>query len=228
MDTTNSQNRPNQNTFSNNANVSDKHLDFVQPKPQQYINPNNFQKVLNNQNQVQQTPVQQQQPGQMQRPPQQQLQNQLPAQPVQPSPIRQSTPVAPQQKTIPQMQIDSHYDELKKEAKINATVNTHEILKLGLYVVPIIALFVHLLKSTDDKEVLWHARQSLVAQGVWFMVIIVLTLLDAPIFSSTLLTIWRIAGYLILIFAGAQAYLGQRYHIPLAYDIGKNFIEEKN
>jgi uncharacterized membrane protein len=239
-------NAVNGNTFSNNPNVSDKHVGYVnqgvvpasQPQPQQqiqtrpnptaavqqplpqqpvnnatpvqqqqFINPNNFQEVLGAKN-VQYpegsrpTPVQ-----------------------VRPQDLTQAT-----ETKIPQMPIQD-YNNLKnpqpqQQSQSQPISNRNEVLKLVIYILPVIALFIQVFRTSNDKDVIWHTRQSLVIQGIWFTVMLVLTVMDAPIFSGILLTLWKFFGYGLLILAGANAYNGKRYQVPVAYDIGKSFIEE--
>jgi uncharacterized membrane protein len=218
-------NQPNSTNFSSDPNISDKHIPFVnqanpsavnpnQVQPQstgnvntlelqreQYINPNNFQKVLN----------QTAQPGVAQQQNQTQPANNLsPDGSIPPLPVQYSekvmNPVAP------------------KVAK-----KGNEVLKLVVYVVPVLAIFILLLKSIDDEDVLWHVRQSLLTQGVWFGVLIALNLVfgNAPIISTYGISLWNLIMFVSLILAGVQAYSHEKFHIPVIYEIGKSFIENE-
>jgi uncharacterized membrane protein len=238
---------PNQNVPQNSVNqggnfpagnnFSDKHTGYatqVQPggatspqpaaQPPQYLNPNNFQQVL----------------GPSQTVPAQQNPNSQP-QPInqQAAPLTQNQPLnnpkqALEPQPLPQLDVANHYDHLKQQATVtNKTTSNsndeqkHDLVKLLLYIIPLLAIFIHVLHPFNDKEVKWHARQSLIAQALWFLVIFVFNLLNIPFFSQILNAIIRIGGYGFMIYAGAQAYNHIRYKIPVVYEIGKGFIDEK-
>ncbi len=169
------------------------------------INPHNFEKVLGQENVVR--PVNQQLTPEERR--------------MQSLEISQNLKGA-----LPPVEIG---DEYKRNIPVNTQIvlNRNEVLKLIIYVIPFIAILFQLVKPIDDKDFKWHIKQSLVAQGVWFFVMIVLNLLDIYILSTVGLTLWKLLGYITILITGALAYNGQRMHIPIAYDLGKNFIEEK-
>ncbi len=225
----------------------------VQPNGQEvYINPNNFQKVLGNeavQPTAQQSsnpqvveihpmqnqpapapqPVPVQQPVQVQPLPQHAVEQPSSYQQVPPPP----TNFAPQQPVNAQtvrsqvapLDVSQYHQAPPSNPTIKVEINSHELLKLIIYVVPVVAAFVLLFKSVDDEEVLWHTRNSIVFQALWFTVWLVLKLIDAWILSDYILGIINVVCYVTLIYAGIQAYLHKRYHIPVSYEIGKSYIE---
>lgn len=235
----NNQNNVNNRTnFASGSDVSSRHQNLAKQNPQpspsandsQYLNPNNFRQILG-QNEKSQ-PAAQQAP--------------LPPQPQQP--VKTSTPPASpvsQQKATSEQDIHQEYLKQLKTASIPAmptqeildkklinqkeanAVKGNETLKLVVYIIPIIGIFILVLRSVTNKEVMWHVRQSLVAQAIWFAVLIVLRLLDLPIISDVGATLWNAACYILLVIAGVQAYNNQRFNIPVAYDIAKDFIEGK-
>jgi uncharacterized membrane protein len=218
----NLQNNVNPNNIPQGSNVAQKHAPLVNQStqttaPEQYINPNNFQKVLGVQpNSAPQTPNIN--PNQSQIPPQN------PNPPIDAQDLRGA---------VPQMPVNQFYKPVQNQPQprvqnTNQPKSNNDIIKLVIYAVPIIAIFIHLLKSIDDEDVLWHSRQSLVGQGIWFAVLIILRFIDAPIISNYGPMLVNIAAYGLLVFAGIKAYDHQRYNIPVVYDIGKNFIDNKN
>jgi len=126
---------------------------------------------------------------------------------------------------IPTMPLNE-YENLK-DIKTTTPDDKHAVIKLVMYIVPIIGVFALVLRSFTNKDVLWHIRQSLVIQLLWFSVMIFLSILNAPIISGIILTLWKLFGYGVLLLAGIQAYNGGKYEVPVVYDIGKNFIEDK-
>lgn len=162
---------------------------------QQYLNPNNFQSVL---------------------------QNNQPQAEIEPTTATSEIP----DPTIPPMPIQ-YSETVMKPKEEKGDLSKYEVLRLIVYAVPVFAIFILMLKSIDDEDVMWHVRQSLVAQGVWFAVLIVLTLIDAPIISFYGSKLWSIVCYGALIIAGIQAYNGERFRIKILYEIGKEFIEDK-
>ena len=124
--------------------------------------------------------------------------------------------------------IEAQYKALQESAiKTNKKVkNEYDLIKLVLYTVPVIAILFLIIKPINNYDVKWHTKQSLVAQGIWFLVMIILNVIHAYILSSLGLTLWDILCYGLLIIAGISAYNGNRFHIPVVYEIGKSFIEE--
>ncbi len=121
-----------------------------------------------------------------------------------------------------------HYDQLQKQ-NTKLEIDTHEILKLVLYVIPVIAVFIIIFKAPNSEEVLWHARQSVIAQVFWLLVLYILNGTGAPLIAGngfTLATLWNIICITNLVYAGAQAYLGKKHKIPLVYDIASGFIDQ--
>lgn len=119
------------------------------------------------------------------------------------------------------------YPHLENQSR-NITINTYEILKLCIYIIPTLPVFLLLLRSVKDKEVMWHARQSLIGQLIWLVVLFVLNAFNAPLISGngiTLATLWNILLIGTLIYAGSQAYLGRRWAIPVIHEIGITYIE---
>lgn len=202
----NTQNQINRNTFSQNPNVSDKHIQFmkkdyvmkkdygmeVNQSQEQYLNPNNFQNIPN--------------------------QNPTPEQQLTPDQVKRQ---------VPQMPVEKEYKEaLSKPAEVSALKqNKHEVIKLVVYVVPIIAIFVLMLRSIDDEDLMWHVRQSLAMQGIWFSVLIILNLIQAPILSTYGPRLVDIGAYILLLIGGINAYNGEKYRLPVIYEIAKSFIE---
>jgi uncharacterized membrane protein len=238
MPNQNQTNQPNNPQFNQNPNVADKHMQFVnqvqpqqnqqavplqqpqrtvptqpqapvqqvpQQQPAQYINPNNFQQVLGQQ------PQQRQQSTNAQSP--------VGAMPQPAQPASQLNPDAP----IQPLQVQYSETVMKPAAQKDA--DKHEVMRLVIYAVPLFAMFILLLKSIEDEGVMWHVRQSLLTQAVWFSILIVLSLLDLPIISTYGLNLWNIACYALLIVAGAQAYSNQKFLIPVVYEAGKSFID---
>lgn len=180
----------------------------------QYLNPSNFQSVLGEKN--------------VQHPPEVQKEVDFQRQ------IQNQTINSNLRTQIPQIQFTEDYTlkepvpdyAAPKPLRVDES-QRNETLKLVVYVIPIIGIFFLLLKVIPDKDFMWHVKQSLVAQAVWVMVIVILGLLNIPIISGIGLTLWKFGGYCILVYAGIMAYLHKKYEIPLAYDLGKGFIEEK-
>lgn len=122
------------------------------------------------------------------------------------------------------------YDKLET-TNTKIEINTHEILKLCIYVIPAFPIFILLLKFTNDDEVLWHTRQSTLAQTLWLIVLYILNSMNAPLISGsgfTIATLWNFICIGFLIYAGAQAYMGKKYRIPLVSEIGTGFIDNKS
>ncbi len=111
-------------------------------------------------------------------------------------------------------------------------INTYDILKLCIYIIPGISILLILFKLIRDELVMWHARQSVLTHVIWLLVILILNnVINLPLISGggfSLSTIWNILLIGILIYAGAQAYIGKKWTIPVIYDLGLNFIEGKN
>jgi uncharacterized membrane protein len=120
------------------------------------------------------------------------------------------------------------YNKLQKQ-NTKLEIDTHEIIKLVLYVLPVIAVFIIIFKAPNAEEVLWHARQSVIAQIFWLLVLYILNSTGAPLIAGngfTLATLWNVICITNLVYAGAQAYLGNKHKIPLVYDIASSFIEQ--
>lgn len=173
-----------------------------------FINPNNFAEILNDSPPLG-NPVSGHQP---QQPPQD-----------------QNKPLS-----VDPHDVSGHYEHLTKtspKTQLKTTtarpVSGNETLKLIIYIVPVVAILFQVMRPNEDKDFLWHVRNSLVTQGVWFMVIIALNIINLPIISGILLDLWRIVGYGMLIYAGAIAYNHGRFKVPLAYDAGRKFIEDE-
>lgn len=204
MDGQNSQNQ------INNQNPSDLRRAPQNPQTsnQDFINPNNFHQVLGQENVV--VP-----------------QNMQPT----PAEIAMEKMVVGQQikSTVgePDLVQQYHSQRAKEIVHTGPQAGKNEVLKLIIYLIPVLAIFFLVTKSIDDEDFMWHVRQSLVAQAVWFAIMIVLTIISLPIISTLGLTLWKIAGYVLLIIAGGFAYSHQRYSIPIVYDIGKKFIEDE-
>jgi uncharacterized membrane protein len=126
--------------------------------------------------------------------------------------------------------LEKDYSALQKNQKSRQGISHDDskaMTKLVVYVIPIVALILQLLQTyKSDRNLSWHIKQSLVAQGVWLGTLFFIRLLDLPTISELGATIWNIACYILLIVAGAQAYNNSRYEIPLVYTIGKSFIED--
>lgn len=121
------------------------------------------------------------------------------------------------------------YNHLEQGSRV-IQVNTYDILKLCIYIIPGLSLVILILRSIKDEEVMWHARQSLVAQGIWLFILTILNLINFPLISGngfSLALIWNILLIGALIWAGAQAYMGKRWRIPLISEIGTVFIDGK-
>jgi uncharacterized membrane protein len=195
------QNQINQNTFTQNPPPQP-----TFPTQPQFLNPHNFEKVLGKENVI------------------------LPPQnPNTPLVVQPQGQIQTQQDESPPIKIESmpltDYDALKKVSNIERR-NSHDVLKLVIYAVPIIAIFFQLLKPVEENDVKYATKQSLVGQGLWFLVLIFLRILDAPIISDQGAVIWNIVCYGALLIAGIQAYNGTNFKIPVAYDLGKGFIED--
>ncbi len=129
---------------------------------------------------------------------------------------------------IGQASLDKEYVSIQQKSQQGISPGDGQAMtKLVIYVIPIVALILQLLQTyKSDRNVSWHIKQSLVAQGVWLGTLFFIRLLDLPTISELGATIWNIACYILLILAGAQAYNNSRYEIPLVYNIGKTFIED--
>jgi uncharacterized membrane protein len=228
----NSQNQPNATTFSQNPNIADKHMQFAgQTRPQAPVagQPAQPVQLAIPQNRPQPQPFTQ--PGQ---PIQQQPQPYLnpnnfkqvlgeqgqPSTPQPQQPVTANGPITPMPISYPNATQQAHAKPVS-----TAKVNSSDTFKLIIYVVPLIAVFILAMKSIDDKETMWHVRQSLLMQGIWFGVLIIIKLVELPIISDYGLNLWNIICYILLILAGIQAYNNERYHIPIVYEIGEKFIE---
>ena len=126
-----------------------------------------------------------------------------------------------------------YQDEYKKLEPVNTKIeiNTHELLKLCIYVIPVFPIFVLLLKFSNDEEVLWHTRQSALTQTLWFVVLYALNSTGAPLVAGgglTIATLWNLICIGFLIYAGSMAYMGKKYRIPIISEIGTNFIDKKS
>ncbi|MFW5719545.1 MAG: hypothetical protein ACOCXT_00775 [Candidatus Dojkabacteria bacterium] len=129
---------------------------------------------------------------------------------------------------VGQASLDKEYVSIQQKSQQGISPGDGQAMtKLVIYVIPIVALILQLLQTyKSDRNVSWHIKQSLVAQGVWLGTLFFIRLLDLPTISELGATIWNIACYILLILAGAQAYNNSRYEIPLVYNIGKTFIED--
>lgn len=136
------------------------------------------------------------------------------------------------QKQLPELPgtiVSQHYGNLEIHSK-QININTFEVLKLCLYIVPGLPVFLLIFRSINDKEVTWHARQGLLMQVIWLFVYFVLQNLSLPLISGSgisLANIWNISCIGILVYAGSQAYIGKQYRIPVISDIGATFIDGK-
>jgi uncharacterized membrane protein len=133
---------------------------------------------------------------------------------------------------IPEQRSDlvkDHYNPLEQQSRI-IQIDTYEILRLCIYLIPGLPIFVLLLKYTNDKDVVWHSKQALLMQAIWVVVYIIMQAISAPLISGdglSLSTIWNILSIGILVYAGSQAYIGKRYRIPVVSEIGTNFIDKE-
>lgn len=121
------------------------------------------------------------------------------------------------------------YNHLVNTSK-TIEVNTYDVLKLSLYIIPGLSIFILLLNSIKDKDVLWHSKQSLLTQCIWLFVLFVINLIPLPLIRGeglTLATLWNLGLVGVLIFTGAKAYLGEKYRIPFISDIGARLLEDK-
>jgi uncharacterized membrane protein len=122
-----------------------------------------------------------------------------------------------------------NYPHLERSSN-QIIINTHQVLKLVLYVVPTINVLVLMFRSIKDKEVLWHSRQSVLMQVIWLLVLFIINSIGGPLISGdgiTLALLWNIFCIGVLIYGGAQAYIGNRWRIPIVAEIGMAFIDEK-
>jgi uncharacterized membrane protein len=120
-----------------------------------------------------------------------------------------------------------HYDKMLPQTH-EVKINTFDVLKLCEYIIPGLSIFLLLFKSIKDEVVMWHARQSLVAQAIWLTAYFIFENINFPLISGsgiTLANIWNLAAIGVLIYAGAQAYIGKQYRIPIISDIGTVFID---
>lgn len=121
------------------------------------------------------------------------------------------------------------YNHLHKNSK-TIEVNTYDVLKLCLYIIPGLSIFILLLNSIKDKDVLWHSKQSLLTQCIWLFVLFVINLIPLPLIRGeglTLATLWNLGLVGVLIFTGSKAYLGEKYRIPIISDIGARLLDDK-
>lgn len=149
-------------------------------------------------------------------------------QPAKPQNVAELKQVAYQANKLPQNeQMEIGYSELEKQGRI-VQINTYDVLKLCIYIIPGIQIFLLLLKSIKDETVMWHARQSLIAQVIWLTVLTVFNLINFPLISGSgfsLATIWNILMIGVLIYAGSMAYAGKQFRIPIIAEIGTVFID---
>lgn len=159
---------------------------------------------------------------------------------INPSNFQQPTPtnsIKPQSTAeVKQMAMDANilreglkpnYDHLDQAGR-TIQINTFEVLKLCIYLIPGLPIFLLVLRSIKDPEVMWHSRQSLVAQAIWLIVLTIMNLVNLPLVSGngfSLALVWNIVLYGALIWAGVQAYLGKRWRIPVIAEIGTVFID---
>lgn len=152
-------------------------------------------------------------------------------QPVKPQNVQELKQVAfNANKLQPVNQMQVGYDSLEKQSRV-VQINTYDVLKLCIYIVPGVQVFLLLLKSIKDETVMWHARQSLIAQVLWLMVLTIFNLINFPLISGggfSLATIWNILMIGLLIYAGAMAYAGKIWRIPVIAEIGTVFIDGKS
>jgi uncharacterized membrane protein len=172
----------------------------------QFINPHNYQDVLGRDNVV--------------LPPDQQLT---------PEELAMQKRFAGSQikSAVPEPNIAAQYHANRQQMTPAPTTvrGKNDAMKLVAYIVPVIAIIFLLTKAINDEDFMWHVRQSLVTQALWYGGMIMLSILDLPIISQLGLSLWKIAGYGLLIYVGAMAYNHVKVKIPVVYDIGKGFIE---
>lgn len=123
-----------------------------------------------------------------------------------------------------------HYEKLNQQAR-QITINTYEILKLCIYIVPGVQVFILLFKSINDPDVIWHAKQSLVTQAIWLTAYFILQNTGIPLISGagfTIANIWNLFMIGVLIYAGYKAYIGQKWRIPVVSDIAITYIDGKS
>ncbi len=110
---------------------------------------------------------------------------------------------------------DSSELTLKSES-----INTYKVLNLCLYVVPLVAYVVLVSRSIKDEDVIWHAKQSAIAQVFWYGILIGLSILNLPRLGFIeFVPFWNLIAYSALIVAGWNAYNGIRWPIPLVFEI---------
>jgi len=130
---------------------------------------------------------------------------------------------------LPKNITNQHYDPLVPQTK-QITINTFELLKLCIYIIPGLPIFMVIFKSIKDEEVMWNSRQSLVMQVMWLTVYFLLQNINLPLISGsgiTLANIWNLLCIGVLVYTGSQAYVGKHYRIPVVSDIGTTFIDGK-
>lgn len=98
--------------------------------------------------------------------------------------------------------------------------DTYKVLNLCLYVVPLVAYVVLISRSIKDEDVMWHAKQSAIAQVFWYGILIGLSILNLPRLGFIeFVPFWNLIAYSALIVAGWNAYNGIRWPIPLVFEI---------
>lgn len=110
---------------------------------------------------------------------------------------------------------DSSKLQLKSESS-----DTYKVLNLCLYVVPLVAYVVLISRSIKDEDVMWHAKQSGIAQLFWYGILIGLSVLNLPRLGFIeFVPFWNLIAYSALVVAGWNAYNGIRWPIPLVFEI---------
>lgn len=110
-------------------------------------------------------------------------------------------------------------------------IDKYSLIALCTYIIPTLSIFILIFNFNSNKiNMQRHARQALILQIIWLMVLYIINSTNLPILTGngfSITTIWNLLYIIASIRAGSSAYLGNFYKIPLIYDIASNFIENK-
>lgn len=130
--------------------------------------------------------------------------------------------------------LSNHYNQclnkINQEDKIEININS--VIGLCTYIIPALAFLIIIFNyQTNKVDIQKHARQALILQTLWLVVLYILNSTKMPLVAGngiTLATLWTIIYIIFSIRAGYSAYFGNFYKIPLIFDIASNFIEKKS
>lgn len=124
-----------------------------------------------------------------------------------------------------QVQQNNYSKNLKKNQNTNTT---EDLVNVSVYVIPLISILIILSKKFKRSITLWHARQSIIFQLIFFTILFILRLIQIPIISFQFVTVLSLLGLCVMIFSGIKAYNKEKFMIPVIYDIARNYIDKED